>query len=302
MAELIAVTGASGTVGGLVAARLAAAGVPTRLIGRDDTRLPDLDNCEHAVASGYADTEAMQRALAGASAVLLVSARESADRVAEHRSAIDAAVAAGVQRIVYTSFYGARPDCTFTFGRDHWHTEQYIRDSGLGFTFLRDNFYLGVLPLLAADDGVIRGPAGDGRVAAVAQADVAEVAARMLTGATCDGTTDDGAADDGATDDGTTWDLTGPQALSLAEVASILALVSGRRVRYEEETVDEAYASRAHYGAPAFEVDGWVSTYAAIANGELAGVTDTVQRLTGRPPLSLREHLAAHPASWAHLR
>ena len=73
--------------------------------------------------------------------LFLVSGRESANRLAEHRSAVDAAVRAGVQRIVYLSFLGAAADCTFTFGRDHWHTEQHITATGLRHTFLRDSLY-----------------------------------------------------------------------------------------------------------------------------------------------------------------
>ena len=84
------------------------------------------------------------------------------------------AVAAGVAHLVYTSFYGAAPDATFTLARDHWATEEHIRASGLAFTFLRDNLYADFLPLMADEHGVIRGPAGDGRVAAVAIDDVAD--------------------------------------------------------------------------------------------------------------------------------
>ncbi|MCW2526101.1 MAG: NAD(P)-dependent oxidoreductase [Pseudonocardiales bacterium] len=287
MADLIAITGASGTVGGLVAAQLSAGGAHLRLIGRDSARLPSLPGGEVAQASGYDDTAAMTAALTGASAMLLVSGRESANRVAEHRSAVDAAVAAGVHRIVYTSFYGARAGCTFTFGRDHWHTEQYIRESGLGFTFLRDNFYLGILPALAGSDGVIRGPGGSGSLAAVAQRDIAAVAATVLAA--------------GAEHDGASYDLTGPQALGLEEIARVLTSVSGRTVRYVEETVDEAYESRAVYGAPAFEVDGWVSTYVAIARGELDQVSPDIERLLGRPPQAFADFLAANPSSFSHL-
>ena len=94
----------------------------------------------------------------------MVSAAESADRLDQHRTFIDAAAEAGVRHIVYTSFLGAAPDATFTLARDHWVTEEHIRASGLAFTFLRDSFYLDFLPALAGEDGVIRGPAGDGLV------------------------------------------------------------------------------------------------------------------------------------------
>jgi hypothetical protein len=81
--------------------------------------------------------------------------------------------------------------------------------------------------------------------------------------------------------------LTGPAAITLHEAAQIMADRTGRAVRYEPETVEQAYASRASYGAPQWQLDAWVSTYTAIANGELEMVSDAVERLTGRPPLSL---------------
>ncbi|GAB3589746.1 SDR family oxidoreductase [Angustibacter peucedani] len=284
MSPRIAVTGSTGAIGGRVARALSGQGVPVRLVGRDPSRLPELPGAERAPAAEYRDTTAMTRALEGVETVFLVSARESADRLVEHRSAVDAAVAAGVQRVVYLSFLGAAADCTFTFGRDHWHTEEAIRASGLRHTFLRDSFYSDFLPFMAGDDGVIRGPAGDGRVSAVAQDDVAEVATAVLLGIADDGT---------SPHDGTTYDVTGPEAVSLPEVARTIGEVTGREVRFVDETVEEAYASRAHYGAPAFEVDGWVTTYLSIARGEVEHVGDAVPRLTGHPARSLADVLRA---------
>lgn len=94
----------------------------------------------------------------------MVSAGETADRAQRHAAAVDAAVAAGVERIVYLSFLNAAPDATFTFARNHWQTEEHVRSTGVGYTFLRDGPYLDYFPALAGTDAVIRGPAGDGRV------------------------------------------------------------------------------------------------------------------------------------------
>src|SRR2546429_544558 len=221
----------------------------------------------------YGDGEAARRALDGVGTLFMVSGSEAPDRVDQHRTFVDAAVAAGVGRIVYLSFYGASPDATFTLARDHFATEEHIRASGVRFTFLRDNIYADFMPYLVGEDRVIRGPAGDGRVAAVAQADIAEVAAAVLR-------------EPGA-HHGVTYALTGPEALTLHEIAAIL----GPDVRYHPETIEEAYASRATYGAPDWQVDAWVSTYTAIAAGELAGTTDTVERITGHRPLTLGELL-----------
>ncbi|MBB5939426.1 NmrA family NAD(P)-binding protein [Streptomyces zagrosensis] len=288
MPPVIAVSGASGRIGGRVAQRLATAGVSQRLLARDPAKLPDLPGAIAAPAAEYGDGVAMRRAIEGADTLFLVSARESADRVREHITAVDAAVAAGVQRIVYVSFQGAAPDATFTFARDHWHTERHIRGCGLPFTFLRDSFYLAAFPAMTSDDGVIRGPAGEGRVAAVAHEDVAGVAAAVLTS-------------DAGEHNGVTYDVTGPVSLSLAEVADTLGRVTGREIRYVAESHDEAYASRAGYDAAAWELAGWVSSYEAIAANEMSAVSDAVPRLTGSPARSFADYLREHPNSYRHL-
>jgi NAD(P)H dehydrogenase (quinone) len=90
---------------------------------------------------------------------------------------------------------------------------------------------------------------------------------------------------------GCTYDLTGPAALTFAEAADILTALTGRKVTYHAETIEEAYASRAGYGAPDWQVDAWVSTYTAIAGGEMAGVSSAVADITGHPARSLEDVL-----------
>jgi NAD(P)H dehydrogenase (quinone) len=238
------------------------------------------------VAPGsYDDPDGLRRAFQGARTLFMVSASEDPDRLALHGNVVDAAADAGVERVVYTSFFGAAPDCTFTFGRDHWHAEQRIRASGLRHTFLRDNLYIDFLPLMVGADGVIRGPASDGRVAAVARDDIADVAVAVLL-------------DEGGRHHGRSYDMTGPEALTMAEIAEVLSRFAGRPVAYHAETLEEAYASRASYGAPGWEVDGWVTTYVAIANGDLEAVSGDVAAVAGHPPLSLADFLRANPDSY----
>lgn len=271
-APSLAVTGATGRLGGRVARRLADRGVAQRLVVRDPSRAPSLDGAA-VVQASYADADAARRALDGVSTLFMVSGAEAADRVDQHRTFIDAAASAGVEHIVYTSFFGAAPDATFTLARDHYATEEHIQSSGLRWTFLRDNLYLDFIPLFAGSDGVLRGPAGGGKVAAVALDDIADVAVAVLTSP--------------AEHVGRRYDLTGPVAFTLTEAAETISAVTGRPVTYHAESVDEAYTSRASYGAPDWQVDAWVSTYTAIAAGELEGVTDDVARLTGHQPTSL---------------
>ena len=162
--------------------------------------------------------------------------------------------------------------------RDHGETEKVIRASGLDYTFLRDNFYLDLLPQWADEHGVIRGPAGDGSVAAVARDDVADVAATVLM-------------NPGA-HRGAVYQLTGGEALTFADVARRASAATGRSYEFVDETVEEAYASRARFGAPDFLVDAWVSTYTGVRDGELATVTHDVERLTGHLPRTLEDVLA----------
>lgn len=275
---VIAVTGSTGAVGGRVARDLAARGIPQRLLVRDASRAPELAGAEVRVA-GYSDADAAAAALAGIETLFMVSASESADRVEHHRTFVEAAARAGVRSIVYTSFLAAAPDAVFTLGRDHAATEEIIRASGMSWTFLRDNFYMDMMELFAGDDGVIRGPAGDGRCSLVSRSDVAATAVAVLL--------------DPAAHTDTAYDLTGPEALTLADVAEKISAVRGHPVRYLDETLDEAYASRAVYGAPPWQVDAWVSTYTAIASGDLARVSGDVEAVTGRPAQSFDEFLGA---------
>lgn len=272
----VAVTGSTGALGQLVARALADHGVHQRLLVRDLARVPEFRGTT-AVHASYGDRAAARSALAGADTLFMVSGAEAADRLEQHRTFVDAAAAAGVRHVVYTSFFGAAADAAFTLARDHWATEEHIRESGMAFTFLRDNFYVDFLPDLVGEDGVIRGPAGDGRVAAVTRADIARCAVTVLL--------------EPAKHAGTTYDLTGPEELDLNEVARILADHSGRPVTFHDETIEEAYASRMRWPAPSWQHDAWVSTYTAIAHGELAGMTDHVRRLTGREPTGLAAYL-----------
>jgi NAD(P)H dehydrogenase (quinone) len=274
----LAVTGSTGRLGSRVARGLSQLGVDQRLVVRDPAKAPALPGA-HIATADYGDGPAVRTALTGAHTVFMVSAAETADRVQQHLTFIDAAVDAGVQRIVYVSFFGASPEATFTLARDHWATEEHLRSVGITHTILRDNIYADFTPHFLGTDGNIRGPAGDGRVALVAQADIAEVAIAVLTS-------------DGAYD-GRTLNLTGPTALTMNEIAGILSDHLGKTISYVPETIEEAYASRAVYGAPAWQVDAWVSTYTAIAVGELAEVSGDIPEVTGRPGMSLEQALAA---------
>jgi NAD(P)H dehydrogenase (quinone) len=138
------------------------------------------------------------------------------------------------------------------------------------------------IPSMIGSDDVIRGPAGDGRFAAVLRDDIADAVATVLASP--------------SSHLGQSYDLTGPSAFTLAEAASEMSRASGREIRFENETLEEARASRAVYGAPDWEVEAWISSYLAIANDELSGVSGDVERLAGHPPTSLRDWLGSTSA------
>ena len=286
---IVAVTGATGQVGGRVSARLSAKGMRHRVLARHPGRMVSSELAEVAAFEGYDDEAGLRAAFAGVDDLVLVSAHEHPDRVSLHRTVVEEAAAAGVQRVVYVSFLGAAPDATFTYARDHWHTEQLLRESGLVWVALRDSMYHAGWPLFVGDDDTLRGPAADGRVASVAHDDVADVvvaALRIGVGSR----------------EGYVRDVTGPEPLTLTQIAEQLTAAVGRTITYVPETLDEAYASRAGYGAADWEVAGWVSTYTAIAAGELDVVSTTVEDLTGRPAQSFAAWLEANPGALSRLR
>ena len=243
---LFAVTQAAGALGRRVAARLARLGVAQRLVD---------------------DTGDMHRALTGVQTLFLVPAEELPDGLQQH-AAVDAAVDAGVERIVYVSVLSAAANATFSGARDDFQTEEHARASGMSCTFLRPSPYFDLLPTLCSAAGVIENPAGDGRVACVSQDDVADVAVVVLT------------EDD---HNGRTYDVTGPVAQTMAEIAHELSLATGRPISYRARPLEQE------------------SIFAAIAAGEMDAVSDTVAKLTGHDPQTFSDYLRQHPESYEHM-
>jgi NAD(P)H dehydrogenase (quinone) len=295
MSLVLAVTGATGALGRRVVHRLAGRNdVRLRLVVRDAARAPRVPGAEVTEnPGGYTDGPGLRAALEGVDTVFLVSAAEAVDRVQQHLTAVRAVADAGVQRVVYTSFVGAdSPDPVFTLVRHHGITEQAVRDTGLRHTFLRHCMYADFVPFFATrEDGgsVIAAPAGEGRTGFVSRDDLADVAAAVLL-----------RGDDEL--DGRALDVTGPEALTMAEAAAVLAEVTGRPAEYRRQTVEEAWATRRPSGHPDWEIEGWVTSYLAIAAGELDRVSDAVPALTGHRARTVAEHLLDHPEDWAHLR
>jgi NAD(P)H dehydrogenase (quinone) len=282
---VVGVAGACGPVGRAVATRLDGLGVPQRLVVRNLTQAPRIAGAEVTEAAPD-DPGSMRRAFDGVKALVLAVAPERQDLVRQSVTTIDAASAAGVERLVYVSAVGARPDATYTAARRHFEAEQHARSIGMPSTFLRASYHLDQLPALCSADGVLRNAAGEGRVASVSRGDLADVAVAALT-------------HDGHV--GRTYDVTGPEAQTMNDIAQHLAVASGRRVSYVPETVDESRESRIASGAAVWEAEDWSTCFGAIAVGEMDVVSDTVTSITGREPQTLSDYLRKHPESLRHL-
>ena len=269
---MIGMTGVTGKLGSYVADLIDQKGIASIHLARSPERATVYASAEIRKMV-YANTPEVVEALKGIDVLLMVSARENPERVEEHKSLLDAAKLAGVQHIVYTSFYGADEKATFTLSRDHAKTEAFIKELGFTYTFLRDNFYLDFLIDIALENGEIRGPAGSGKVSAVARKDTSSVAAEILSHA--------------KKWENQTLNLTGPENLSMEEIVALLSKETGNAITYVDESVEEAYESRKKWPAQTWEYDAWVSTYTAIKAGEQAGVSTDVEKVLGRPAMNL---------------
>lgn len=269
---MIGITGVTGKLGSYVADLVDQPGIASIHLARSPERAKFYSSAEIRRIS-YANTPEVVEALKGIDTLLMVSARESPERVKDHKEFLDAAKLAGVEHIVYTSFYGAGEKATFTLSRDHAQTEAYIKELGFTYTFLRDNFYLDFLIDIALENGEIRGPAGSGKVSAVARKDTSSVAVEILLNP--------------KEWENQTLNLTGPEELSMEEIVALLSKETGNAITYVDESVEEAYESRKKWPAQNWEYDAWVSTYTAIKAGEQDGVSTDVEKVLGRPAMSL---------------
>ncbi len=294
----VVVTGASGQFGRAAAELLLQRLDPSELIlaTRNPERLKAFADRGAQVRRADFDEDAgLAEALAGADRMLLISTARVGGRVAQHRRAIEAAKAAGVRHIAYTSSVGIDPKNPAIVIRDHAATEQLLRDCGLHWTFLRDNHYAEAVATAiaprAAATGVWMASAGEGKIGTVSRDDCVACAVAALTTS-------------GHEDQ--VYTLTGPQLLSFREQAAMVSALTSRPIEYRLVSDDEMMAMFDALGVPRKPVDDqvvadipWCSedmvTYEqSIREGWFAVKTDDVERLTGRPPTPLRQVLEAN--------
>ncbi|MDB6078047.1 MAG: NAD(P)-dependent oxidoreductase [Akkermansiaceae bacterium] len=282
----IVVTGATGLLGESIVRELLTR-VRADRVGvsvRDSGTASALADLGVRVRQGnFEDPESLRHAFEGASQLLLVSSNAMAyggDTLAQHRTAIAAARAAGIGRIVYTSHMAASASSAFPPMRSHAATEEMLQQSGIPWTALRHGFYAasGIAMLGdALQTGELAAPA-DGRFSWTAHADLAEAAAIILANEGCY--------------DGPTPPLTGSQALDLSDMTAIASELLHKPVQRLTLTDGEMRDKLAARGTPPGVIDMILGLYLAARNGEFAAVDPALEKLLGRPPITMRTLIA----------
>ncbi|WP_411720752.1 SDR family oxidoreductase [Mycetocola sp.] len=280
----IVVTGATGSLGRLIIEHLLTRGTdPEQIVavGRNTSKLAELEALGVSTAViDYADRASLDSAFAGADTLMLVSGSEVGRRVEQHANAIDAAKAAGVARIVYTSTPQADTSALI-LAPEHRATEELLQASGIPFTLLRNGWYTenyeSTIPQVRST-GVYLASAGNGRIASASRTDYAEAAAIVLT---TDG------------HDGAVYELSGDVAWDGHELASALSDVVGREVVFASVSPEEHSAALTGAGLDAQTAGFLVALDGNTRDGLLETTTGELARLIGRPTTPLREGLAA---------
>ena len=280
---MILIIGGRSKIGSALIADLLAAGQQVRALVRPGEPADGIPDGAQTVAGDLADEGSLITAMKEADRVFLLSSPHP-DAVAWHRNAIDAARRTGVQLLVRSSILGADRDTEAEFITAHTASDRYLEDSGLPYVILRPNLFLQNIPestIPAIDaSGNFYVNAGQARISMADTRDIAAVAAAVLTG-------------DGHV--GAHYDVTGPAALSYSDVAAKLASVLGRTVSYVDVPDDAVRQALLGAGLNEWFAGALVGLYqdyrASGTGGYAARVTDTVQRLTGRPPRSLDDLL-----------
>ena len=276
---MILVIGGRSKIGAALIAELLAQGEQVRVLVRAGESASSLPAAAGAVTGDLADEGSLVTAMEGVERVFLLSSPHS-DAVSWHRNAIDAARRTQVQLLVRSSILGADRESAAEFIGAHTACDRYLEDSGLPHVIVRPNLFLQNVPestITSVDaSGSFYVNAGEARISMVDTRDVAAVAAVVLT--------QPGHA-------GAHYDVTGPQALSYADVAAKLTSVMGRQISYVNAPDDAVRQALLAAGLDGWFANALVGLYQDYrrsgSDGYAAQVTSTVQRLTGRPARSL---------------
>jgi uncharacterized protein YbjT (DUF2867 family) len=286
---MVLITGATGTNGRLVVEALLARGARVRAMVQDPSRAAGLRWAgAELVVADFDRPDTLHAALAGVERSLLLSAvdRRLVDRETRF---VERARHAGLSHLVKFSAIGAHPAASFTFGRQHGTSERMIMDSGLSFTFVQPNFFMQNLlwsagSIKARDE--LTSSLGLTPASHVDASDIAEVIAAALTEP----------LDRHA---GRIHLVTGPAALSFDQVAETLSRVLGRTVRYRNLSDEQLKAGLLSAGQDEWQATALVELNTYARQGHASVVTDTVERITGRPPRSLDQWARDHASAFS---
>ncbi len=280
---MILVTGATGHLGSATIAHLLKNTTADKIaaLARDEIKARDLNEKVVEVRIGtYDDIASLDRAFQGVGKVLLISGTDP-NRLQQHKNVVDAAKKAGVKHIVYTGFSLKDIHTSALTGllEANFQTEDYIKASGLRYTFLRNTLYTDGIPMFAGEKVFETGialPAGNGKVPYALRREMGEAAANVLlqTG-----------------HDNNTYEITGNELYSYADVAKTLSGLSGKDIAYNDVDAETFPDQLKQAGIPEF-VSYLITGYATdTKNNQFEAVSKDLERLLGRKPATLKEGL-----------
>ena len=282
----ILLTGVTGKTGGETARQLALAGVPFRALVRNPAKAAAIEVLTRDIVVGdIGDSAVLDSALRGIQKAVLIMPNGE-QQVALEQRFTDAAVRTGVRHLVKLSSLESVPEATNPITRMHVASEAYIRASGLLWTMLRPTFFMQIFLGSATairEKGLITMPAGQGTVAATDVRDVGEIICKVLT-------------EPGHTNQ--SYDLTGPELLTLDEIAEHFSRVLGRQIRYVDQPMAEFRTRLATVGLAPWRIDAVCKEFEAIAAGAIDHTTGTIALLLGRPPVSLDQFITDHRSTF----
>ncbi|MBK9924237.1 MAG: SDR family oxidoreductase [Anaerolineales bacterium] len=284
--KTLLVTGASGHLGRRVVELLLDTYKGTVIAAtRTPEKLADLSKRGATIRQAdFEDLNSLSQAFQGVDRLLLIST-DAVDvpgrRLNQHRNAIKAAEQAGVSHVVYTSIINPGPDSPAFVAPDHRGTEEALAESKMGWTSLRENIYMEVLLMSvarAAQSGKLINAIGEEKAAYISREDVAQAAFSALTS---------------SFDGRQTLDITGPEAVSQYDIASIASKLTGKEITYVPVALEDLIKNMTAGGLPRPLAEAYSSFDAAIAQGKFSIATNTVEELTGRKPISVADFLSS---------
>jgi NAD(P)H dehydrogenase (quinone) len=283
---MLIITGGNGHLGRATIGYLLQKGVDRRALRvsvREVAKATDLQKEGISIVEAdYQDAEAMLEAFRGGDTLLLISGDAPVEtRIAQHRRAVEAAKQAGVQHIIYTSVADAEASSPFTFSAIHADTENYIRQSGLSYTFFRNALYMDVLPMMLApalQSGQLAMPTGEGRVSFALRDDIAEALANVLLQGS-------------QAPVNQSYLISGQSAYTMQQVAQIASAITRQQIAHIPIPREAYHRGLLEAGLPPFMADAFSGMTRAIEEGRFEQTSNQLEYLLKRKPVDVKEYL-----------